>query len=134
MPISSGSHPVTAMPPELMRNQAVVAKGVREEMVQQHPEVVQNRLAAQDDASKWIIGNQAAAADLLNTSGLGGKAPDIAAAYVEHYASEVAPKLQPTFKATKETVDRMAELALRFGSVKEGDITYEALVPEFARA
>ncbi|GAA5194422.1 hypothetical protein GCM10023346_21820 [Arthrobacter gyeryongensis] len=120
--------------PELMRNQAVVAMGVREEMVQQHPDVVKNWLAAQDDASKWIIGNKAAAADVLNTTGLGGKAPDIAAAYVEHYASDVAPKLKPTFKATKETVDHMAQLALRFGSVKEGDITYEALVPEFARA
>ena len=120
--------------PELMRNQAVVAMGVREEMVLQHAEVVKNWLAAQDDASKWIIGNRAAAADLLNTSGLGGKAPDIATAYVEHYATVVAPKLKPMFKATKETVDHMAELALRFGSVKQGDITYEALVPAFARA
>ncbi|UVJ41400.1 ABC transporter substrate-binding protein [Arthrobacter sp. CJ23] len=120
--------------PELMRNQAVVAMGVREDMVQQHPEIVKNWLAAQDDASKWIIGNKKAAADLLNTTGLGGKAPEIAAAYVEHYANQMAPNLKPMFKATKETVDHMAELALRFGSVKDGDISYEALVPEFARA
>ena len=120
--------------PDLMRNQAVVAMGVREEMAQQHPDVVKNWLAAQDDASKWIIGNKKAAAELLNTSGLGGKAPEVAAAYVEHYANVVAPKLKPMFKAPKATVEHMAELALRFGSVKEGDISYEALVPEFARA
>ncbi|MBO1269914.1 ABC transporter substrate-binding protein [Arthrobacter cavernae] len=120
--------------PELMRNQAVVAIAVREEMAQQQPEVIKNWLAAQDDAREWIINNRTAAADLLNNSGLGGKAPEIAAAYVEHYISKVEPRLKPMFKATKETVDHMSELALRFGSVKKGDITYEQLVPEFARA
>ena len=120
--------------PDLMRNQAVVAIAVREEMAQQQPEVVQNWLAAQDDARQWIIGNKKAAADLLNTSGLGGKAPEIAAAYVDHYANQVSPALKPMFKAPRETVEHMAELALRFGSVKKGDITYETLVPEFARA
>ncbi|GAA1891223.1 hypothetical protein GCM10009715_41040 [Paeniglutamicibacter psychrophenolicus] len=120
--------------PDLMRNQAVVAIGVREDLVEQKPEVVQNWLAAQEDANKWIIANPDKAADLLNTTGLGGKAPEIAKAYVEHYAADVAPKLNPMFKASKETVDHMAELALRFGSVKKGDITFESLVPEFARA
>lgn len=120
--------------PDLMRNQAVVAISVREEMAQKQPEVVQNWLAAQEDANKWILEKPKEAADLLNTTGLGGKAPEIATAYVEHYAADVAPKLNPMFKASEETVDHMAELALRFGSVKKGDITYESLVPEFARA
>lgn len=120
--------------PDLMRNQAVVAIGVREDMAQQQPEVVKNWLSAQDDANKWILGNKSAAAELLNTTGLGGKAPEIASAYVDHYISEVAPKLTPMFKAKKETVDHMAELALKFGNVKKGDISYEQLVPEFARA
>ncbi|MFF5792806.1 ABC transporter substrate-binding protein [Paeniglutamicibacter sp. NPDC012692] len=120
--------------PDKMRNQAVLAIAVREEMAQQHPEVVQNWLAAQDDARQWIKNNKAAAAELLNSSGLGGKAPDIATAYIEHYVTEVEPKLQPMFKAPRETVEHMAELALRFGSVKKGAITYEQLVPDFARA
>ncbi|MCG2623109.1 ABC transporter substrate-binding protein [Arthrobacter sp. I2-34] len=120
--------------PEIMRNQAVVGIGVREDKVEKQPEVVKNWLAAQDDASKWIIENKAAAAELLNTSSLGGKAPQIAQEYVEHYATQVAPKLKPMFKAPRETIEHMAELALRFGSVKKGDITYETLVPEFARA
>ncbi|MET0870972.1 MAG: ABC transporter substrate-binding protein [Paeniglutamicibacter terrestris] len=120
--------------PDLMRNQAVVAIGVREEMAQKQPEVVQNWLKAQEEASNWIANNKDAAAKLLNDNGLGGKAPEISAAYVEHYISAVKPKLNPMFKATRETVENMAELALRFGSVKKGDITYETLVPEFARA
>lgn len=120
--------------PELMRNQAVVGIAVREDLVEKEPEVVKNWLAAQADANQWIIDNKQEAADLLNTAGLGGKAPQIAQAYVEHYATKVSPNLQPMFKATKETVDHMAGLALRFGSVKKGDITFETLVPEFARA
>ena len=120
--------------PELLRNQAVVAIAVREEMAQQQPEVVQNWLAAQDAANKWIGEDKAAAAKLLNDNGLGGKAPEIATEYVEHYVADVQPKLKPMFKATEETVNNMSELALRFGSVKKGDITYEQLVPEFARA
>ncbi|GAA4039587.1 hypothetical protein GCM10023063_26220 [Arthrobacter methylotrophus] len=123
-----------ASAPDLMRNQAVVAIAVREETAQQQPELVRNWLAAQDDGSQWIVNNKKAAADLLNTSGLGGKAPEIAAAYVDHYVNQVAPNLKPMFKAPRETVERMADLALRFGSVKKGDITYEQLVPEFARA
>ncbi len=120
--------------PELLRNQAVVAIGVREELAQKQPEVVQNWLAAQEDASNWIHANKEAAAKLLNDNGLGGKAPEIAAAYVEHYITAVQPKIKPMFKADEATVDNMAELALRFGSVKKGDITFETLVPEFARA
>ncbi|UVJ41403.1 ABC transporter substrate-binding protein [Arthrobacter sp. CJ23] len=123
-----------ASAPELLRNQAVVAIAVREEMALQQPEVVQNWLAAQEAASKRIGDNKEAAARLLNDNGLGGKAPDIATEYVEHYIADVQPKLSPMFKARKDTVERMSELALRFGSVKKGDITYEQLVPEFARA
>lgn len=123
-----------ASAPELLRNQAVVAIAVREEMAQQQPDVVQDWLAAQEAASKWIGDNKESAAKLLNDNGLGGKAPEIATEYVKHYVADVQSKLSPMFKATRETVENMAELALRFGSVKKGDITYEQLVPEFARA
>ncbi|CCQ46162.1 putative lipoprotein [Pseudarthrobacter siccitolerans] len=123
-----------ASAPELLRNQAVVAIAVREETAQQNPDIVQNWLAAQDAASKWIGENKDAAAKLLNGNGLGGKAPEIAMEYVRHYGATVQPQLTPMFKATRETVENMSELALRFGSVQKGDITYEQLVPEFARA
>lgn len=120
--------------PELLRNQAVLAIAVREEMAQQQPELVKNWLACQDDAKNWVIDNRKAAAELLNTTGLGGNAPEIAEAYIEHYATTMAPNIQPMFKAKKETVERMASLAERFGSIKKGEVTYETLVPEFARA
>lgn len=120
--------------PEIMRNQAVVAIGVREDMAANHPELVKDWLACQETANTWIQGNRKDAADLLNSTGLGGKAPDIATAYIDHYCTAIAPKIQPMFKATRVTVDHMSSLAERFGSIKKGDITYETLVPEFARA
>lgn len=120
--------------PGLIRDQAVVAIAVREEMAQERPELVQKWLAAQDDASKWILANKDAAAGILNTTGLGGKGEAIAKAYMEHYATVMEPKLKPMFKVSEETVEHMAEIGLRFGNIKKGDITYEKLVPEFARA
>ena len=120
--------------PDRMRNQAVLAIGVREETAQKDPESVKNWLAAQEEADTWIINNKEKAADLLNNNGLGGKAPDIATAYIEHFVSKIQPNLKPMFKASRESVEQMSELALSFGSVKKGDITYEALVPEFARS
>lgn len=120
--------------PGLLRNQAVLAVAVREEMAQNQPQIVKDWLACQEDASQWILDKPKDAAKLLNTTALGGDAPEIAEAYVEHYATSIAPKLHPMFKADKETVERMAKLAERFGNVKKGDIKYETLVPEFARA
>ena len=120
--------------PEMMRNQAVVAIGMREEMVEKDPGIAQKWLAAQDDAKNWILENKEAAAKIMNDTALGGNGMSIATEYVEHYSNDIAPKLQPMFKADRKTVEHMADLALRFGSVKKGDITYESLVPEFARA
>ena len=120
--------------PEVLRNQAVMAVAVREETAQQNPELVQNWMATQQQASEWIVEKPKEAAKLLDTTGLGGKGLEIAEEYVAHYAADVAPKLQPMLKADQKNVEHMAELAERFGSVKKGDITYESLVPEFARA
>lgn len=120
--------------PDLMRNQAVVAIGMREETIEKNPDMAKNWLATQNDANTWILENKDKAAALLNKTGLGGNGLEIANTYVEHYINDIAPNLKPMFKADKATVEHMAELALRFGSVKEGDITFESLVPEFARA
>lgn len=120
--------------PDTLRNQAVVAIGMREESIQKDPELAKKWLATQNDARNWIKENPEDAAKLLNESGLGGKGAEIAKNYVDHYIKDIDPKLNEMFKADKATVDHMAELALRFGSVKEGQITFESLVPEFARA
>ncbi|MEV0051594.1 ABC transporter substrate-binding protein [Saccharopolyspora shandongensis] len=120
--------------PETLRNQAVCIVAVREDMVEKQPEVVQNWLAAQWDAHEWMLANKEAAADLLNRTGLGGKAPHIATNYIDHYVADVAPSIKPMFKVPEQTVEQMAELALRFGNIKEGDISFEKIVPDFARA
>lgn len=120
--------------PESLRNQAVLAIGVREETVKKNPEAIKNWLAAQDDARKFIGANPKEAADVLNTAGLGGKAPEIAQAYVDYFLKEEEPSIQPMFKAPRDAVERMIEVSIKLGKVKEGQITYEDIVPEFARA
>ena len=120
--------------PEILRNQAVVAIVANEKTIAAKPQAVTDWLAAQNDASQFMINDRAAAAKILNDTALGGNGLQIATDYMDHYASNVAPKLQPMFKAPQDVVERMAEIGLRFGSIKKGDITYESLVPEFARA
>ncbi len=120
--------------PAVLREQAVLAIGVREDFAEQKPEVVQNWLKAQWDANVWMQSHKADAAKILNANTFAGKAPEIATAYMDHYVQDVAPALKPMFKADKETVDRMAKLAERFGSVKAGQINFEEIVPSFARA
>ncbi|PQZ94770.1 hypothetical protein CQ018_05335 [Arthrobacter sp. MYb227] len=120
--------------PSIVRDQAVVAITVREETAQQQPELVQQWVAAQNDASEFMLKDKAGAAKILNDTGLGGQGAEIAAAYLEHYAAQVQPKLNPMFKADRETVERMAAVGERFGSIGKGAIKYETFVPEFARA
>lgn len=120
--------------PAIVRDQAVVAIAVREEMAKNNPQVVQNWLAAQQDAHQFMLDEPAKAAKILNDTGLGGKGLAIAEAYMQHYADQVAPSLQPNFKVPRDMVERMAEVGQRFGSIKQGSIKYETLVPEFARA
>ncbi|HJX79261.1 ABC transporter substrate-binding protein [Glutamicibacter sp.] len=120
--------------PGKLREQAVLAVAVREEMAQQQPELVKQWLECQWDAHQWILNKPHEAAALLNKSSLANSAPDIARDYIEHYAQSIAPNLQELFKAKKETVAQMAAVAQSFGSIKKGQISYETLVPEFARA
>lgn len=120
--------------PSIVRDQAVVAITVREQMAKEKPELVQQWLAAQNDASEFMLKDKAGAAKILNETGLGGQGAEIAAAYLDHYAAQVAPKLNPMFKADRETVERMAAVGERFGSIGKGTIKYESFVPEFARA
>lgn len=120
--------------PAILRDQAVVAIAVREETARDQPDLVQKWLAAQNDASQFMIEDKASAAKILNETGLGGQGADIATAYMEHYAQAVAPKLNPMFKVDRETIEHMSEVGLRFGSIEKDAIKYETLVPEFARA
>lgn len=120
--------------PESLRNQAADAIAVREETAKKNPEAIKNWLAAQDSAQKFIGANPKEAAEILNRTGLGGKAPEIATAYIDHYLKNEVPAVQPMFKAPRDMVERMIEVAVTLGKVKEGQVTYDDIVPEFARA
>lgn len=123
-----------ASAPDIIRNQAVVSIIANEKTIAEKPQAVNNWLLAQNDAREFMLNDKAGAAKILNDTALGGSGLEIATAYMEHYAADVAPKLQPMFKVPEDVVERMAEIGLRFGSIKKGDITYESLVPDFARA
>ncbi|RKM74658.1 hypothetical protein COO55_23230 [Rhodococcus opacus] len=120
--------------PETLRNQAVVCISTSESFAEEHEDVLKNWLRAQSEGSEWMLSHKDDAAEILNSGTFDGNAPEIAKAYIEHYAQDVAPKLQPMFKAPKDQVDHMIDLAVRFGNAKEGAISYEQIVPAFARA
>lgn len=120
--------------PDIMRNQAVVCASVREDMLEKDPESVKAWLATQNDARKWMLENPKDAAALLNKTGLAGKGLPIAEEYMKHYAKVVDPALEPMLKAPKDIIERMIGLAERFGNIEKGKVTYESLVPDFARA
>ena len=44
------------------------------------------------------------------------------------------PKIQPDWKVPKDAVDFMIDIAVQLGTVKEGQVSYEDLVAESARA
>ncbi|MEV0702848.1 ABC transporter substrate-binding protein [Saccharopolyspora sp. NPDC050389] len=120
--------------PDVLSKQQVGSIVVREDHAEQHQDAVKAWLACQSAALQWITKNKDEAAGLLNTQMLGGQSPDIAKDYVDHFTNTLVPQFQPDFKVTKDGVERMIGIAVQNGTVKEGQIKYEDLVPDFARA
>ena len=120
--------------PDIMRNQGVLCAAVREDQLEKNPDAVKAWLATQNDGRNWMLKNPKEAAALLNKTGMAGKGAAIAEEYIKHYADSVDPKLEPMFKAPKAAVERMIGLAEHFGNIDKGKVTYETLVPDFARA
>lgn len=120
--------------PAILSQQQVDVDIVREDFLAANPDAVKAWLAANTEAKDWVLANKAAAANLLNTESLGGKGAQIATSYIEHYATSLVPKIQPGWKATKAGVDLMIKIGTTEGVIKPGQVSYEQLVPEFARA
>ncbi len=120
--------------PDVMRNQAVVGLAVQESSLENDLDRVKGWISANEEAETWMLENRADAAKLLDTTSMNGKGLPIAEAYIEHYAKNIKPKVKPMFKAPRESTERMIKLAERFGNIEKGQVTYESLVPEFARA
>jgi hypothetical protein len=107
---------------------------VRENYLASHEDVAKAWLAAQWESKEWVLANRSAAADLLNRSSFGGQAADVCVGYIDHFVSAVAPKIMPMFQIPRETVVFMSGIAAQFGLIKPGQVTYEQIVPEFARS
>ena len=83
---------------------------------------------------RWIESNQAAAADLLNTGSFNGQAKDACTQYINHFATATSPMIKPMSRVPKDTIDFMINLGVKLGSLKTGQVSYEDIVPAFARA
>lgn len=120
--------------PDIIKNQQVQPLVVRQEIANDQQDVVIAWLNAQEEAKSWIIDNPDKAAEIVNTSFLGGQSAKVAKDYVSHFVDVVVPKIQPMFKVQKDAMDLMIDVAVQQGSISEGQVTYEDIVAEFARA
>lgn len=120
--------------PALLNKQQVDVSVVREDLVDKKPDVAKNWLAAQWDAKSWIQANPKAAADLLNNGSFNGKATQVCTDYITHFSNVLVPKLEPMWAVPRDMIEFMIELATKGGAIKAGSVTYEEIVPSFARA
>lgn len=120
--------------PKLLSGQQVCPVLVREDTATDKQDVVDAWLAAQWDAKTWVEGDKAAAADLLNQGTFGGKFPQESAAAIDFMVDKAFPKVNPNWKVDKAGIDQMIELMEQSGVLKSGAVTYEDIVPAFARA
>ncbi|MFC6707142.1 ABC transporter substrate-binding protein [Flexivirga alba] len=120
--------------PPLLSKQQVDVCIVREDFAKKHEDVVKAWLASQTAGRDWMVANRGKAAELLNKTCLGGKFPDIAKGYIDHFADDLVPKLHPDWKVAKADIDVMLDVAQQMGIIKKGQISFEDLVPAFARA
>lgn len=120
--------------PELLSKQQVDVLIAREDYAKSNADACKAWLAAQWAAKDWILANRDQAAELLNTGSFDGKGLDVSKQYIKHFADAVVPKLQPQWKVTKEAIDLMIKVAVQTGAVRAGQVTYETLVADFARA
>lgn len=120
--------------PDLLSKQQVDVLIAREDYAKSNADACKAWLAAQWEAKDWILANPDAAADLLNTDSFDGQGLDVSKQYIQHFSDVVVPKLLPQWKVAKDAIDLMIEVAVQTGAVEEGQVTYESLVADFARA
>ena len=91
-------------------------------------------MQASTDAKDWVVANQKAAAEQLNKSQFNGKAQAESEKYIDHFVNELLPKVKPGWKVERDGLDRMIKIGEQLGLLKAGQVTFDELVPEFARA
>lgn len=119
--------------PDLFSNQQINAILVREDYLADHEDVAKVWLKSQWEALEWIVQNRAAASKLLNEQSFSGKAAAACSEYIDHFADQAVPKLNPDFKVSRETIELMIDVGGQMDIQGLGDLTYEKIVPAFAR-
>ncbi|SDE66167.1 ABC transporter substrate-binding protein [Rhodococcus tukisamuensis] len=120
--------------PESLSRQVVGAIVVREDYAAAQPAVVQAWLAAQWDGKVWIDANPDEAAALLNKGSFDGKMPEAAAQSIRFFQETVFPNTKQMFQVPRDSIELMVGIAEKQGLVPQGAVSYEALVPNYARA
>jgi ABC-type nitrate/sulfonate/bicarbonate transport system substrate-binding protein len=120
--------------PAILNKQQVQPIIVREDFLADSMDVVNAWKSAAWEGKDWILANREEAANKLNETQFGGKGAAAATAYIEHYATSVVPKIHPDWKVEKAGIEVMIGVAEKLGAVKPGQVTYEDIVADFARA
>lgn len=120
--------------PDLMHKQEVQPIIVREDYLADNAAVVESWKTAAWEGKDWIVANQDAAAKMLNESQFNGTAEAESKSYIDHYVTVTVPKLEDNWKVKKEGIDNMIVVAEKLGMITSGQLTYEDIVAESARA
>lgn len=119
--------------PEIVSGQEVGPLVVREDFLEKNPEAVKDYLELQTATKKEMLDHPDEAAKFLNKNTFDGKAADLSAAYVDDWSKNVITKADPDWRMSREAFDRMVEVGVRIGLLKEGQVTYEDMVADFAQ-
>ncbi|SDE65981.1 ABC-type nitrate/sulfonate/bicarbonate transport system, substrate-binding protein [Rhodococcus tukisamuensis] len=120
--------------PELLSALQVCPLVMREDNAEAHEDVANAWLAAQWDAKTWIEKNRAAAAALLNAGTFNNEAPVEAGKAIDFMVDRAFPKVSPNWKVTRGGIEHVADVMDQLGMLKKGTVSYEDIVPPFARA
>lgn len=120
--------------PELLSKQQIYCLLVRESYARAHKDVCKKWLSAQSEANDWITKNKAAASKLLNQTAFSGHAEGASTAFINHYIDEIIPKINNNWAVSRESFDFMKQVATKVGAITSGQLSFEAMVPEFARS
>ncbi|MFE4503546.1 ABC transporter substrate-binding protein [Rhodococcus sp. NPDC056743] len=119
--------------PELLSDLQVCPLVMREDKVESNQDTANAWLAAQWEAKTWITDNRSAAAKLLNEGTFNNSAPEEAAKTIDYMVDRVFPLVSPNWKVTRSGIEHAADVMDQLGMLPKGSVSYEDIVPPFAR-
>lgn len=119
--------------PETLSGQEVGPIIAREDFIEKNPDAIKDFLALQTETKDWMLANKKESADYLNQISFDNKAADLSLSYMDHWEANVVPKMDPAWKMSRASFDLMHDVAVRLGTLKEGEVKYEDIVVESAR-